>query len=368
MATPETELRDDPAAGEGPAAPGDPGDPGEGPAAPGERPPPENRHRVARVVGSIGRLMMTSGVVILLLVAYQLWGTGLQTSRAQDDLAQDFDALLDGLPPTTEAPATTEGTTTGPPSTLPAEVAPTVAPPALGEVVGRFSIPAIGIRDRYVVEGTGTDQLKRGAAHYPGTPLPGQAGNAAVAGHRTTYGAPLRNVHKLKAGDEITFETLQGTFTYEVIDITIVDDRDTSVLEDKGDDRLTLTACHPIWSADQRIIVAAELVGNPVPELEGQAEAAEEALDQSRGGGTDDNAIDVFATEPALRFPGAWWGALCMALWALVRGLAFYGHRSRRFPRLLPYLVGTPVCLVVLYLFFESFSFEGFARTVGLSI
>ena len=344
-----------------------------------DAPPPRRaRHRMARVVGAVGRLMMTSGVVVLLLVVYQLWGTNLQTNRSQTQLADQFAGIEDEpdatttstteAPSSTAAPSTTEGGATG---TTPAQVAPTIAPPGLGVPIGHFRIPAIGVNDdKYVVEGVGTEELKRGAGHYPGTPLPGQSGNASVAGHRTTYGSPLKNVDELEQGDEIFFTTLQGEFTYEVMEITIVDPSEVSVLEDKGDDRLTLTACHPEFSAEQRIIVAAELVGNPVAQLDGQEEAAQQVLDQTEddpvaGAG---GAIDVFATEPALRFPGAWWGLLCMALWGLTRVLAHVGHRTRRFPRLLPYLVGTPVTLLVLYLFFESFSFEGFARTVGLSL
>lgn len=335
--------------------------------------------------------MMTSGAVVLLLVIYQLWGTNLQTDRAQDELAGQFaDGERDAddgattstsdTPGTSETSETTASTleptsTVGAPATAPPQVAPTIAPPAQGEPIGFFRIPAIGVNDdKYVVEGVGTEELKRGAGHYPGTPLPGQAGNASVAGHRTTYGSPLKNVDELEPGDQIFFTTLQGEFTYEVAEITIVEPTDTWVLDDKGDDRLTLTACHPELSARQRIIVAATLVGNPVPALAGQDEAAQEVLeasdtgDDGAGGTRDGGTIDAFATEPALRFPGAWWGLLCLGLWSLIRVLAHVGHRTRRFPRLLPYLLGTPVCLLVLYLFFESFSFEGFARTVGLSL
>ncbi len=341
-----------------------PGPSGDG-SLEGGRPP--SRHRVARVVGAVGRLMVTSGVVILLLVAYQLWGTNIQTARSQDQLADEYAALeaqvADEAPPTTAPPTTAAG----PATTEPPQVAAAIAPPALGAVVGSYRIPSIGLDDpQYTVQGTGTDQLKRGSGHYPLTPLPGQAGNASVAGHRTTYGAPLKNIDGVVPGDQIFFTTPQGEFTYEVMGTEIVSPDDVSVLEDKGDDRLTLTACHPEFSAAQRIIVSARLVGNPVEKLAGQDEAAAEALEQG-GGGAGQDTIDVFATEPALTFPGAWWGLLCMALWGLTRLLAHVGHRTRRFPRFVPYLIGTPVCLLVLYLFFESFSFEGFVRTVGLS-
>ena len=87
-------------------------------------------------------------------------------------------------------------------------------------------------------------QLKRGPGHYPETPLPGQAGNVSIAGHRTTYGQPFHNVDKLEAGDQILTTTVQGEFVYEVDRLEIVDPGDVEILEDQGDNRMTLIACH----------------------------------------------------------------------------------------------------------------------------
>lgn len=339
--------------------------------APGSDDAPVRRRPVARVLHAVGRLMMTSGVVILLLVAYLLWGTNLETARAQDDLADEFDQLVD------DEAADTPAQPDDPPSaTTPASPAATTGPPAAGEVVGSFTIPAIGrSTPYYVVEGTGTDQLKRGAAHYPGTPLPGQAGNASVAGHRTTYGAPLHDVEDLVEGDEIHFTTVQGEFTYAVRDVFIVKPWDTWVIDPQdptpekpeGDDLLTLTACHPKFSAAERIIVVAELVGNPVEKLDGQDEAAQRTLDDLGVDPTTDGAIDAFATEPALTFPGAWWGVVCMVLWGLTR-LGAVLLRRTRVPWIVAYVVGTPLALLALHQFFGSFSYEGFARGVGLGV
>jgi len=327
----------------------------------------------ARGLGAVGRFMITSGVVILLLVAYELWGTNLQTDRAQQSLAEEFEQQVRQVSATSSAttPSTLVGDdplVTPPPETTPGAVAPSIPPPAEGTPIGRISIPAIGLRNFFFVEGTGVDQLKRGAAHYPLTPLPGQKGNAAIAGHRTTYGAPFHNIDKLQKGDEVTVETLQGTFTYEVIEQRIVKPTDVSVLDDVGDNRITLTACHPKFSARERIIVFATLKGTPVPPLVGQQEAAREVAGVVAGTDGSIRTIDEFATEPVVRLPGAGWGVVAVALWISTRLLAWWGHRSRRFPRVLAYLIGTPVCLLLLYLFFESFSYEAFARAVNLSV
>jgi sortase A len=336
-------------------------------APPAARPggPPPSRHVTARrVIGSVGRLLVTSGVVLLLLVAYQLWGTNLQTSRAQDELQDEFEQALDdgGL---VQGPATTSGsttTTTTEPARSTPSTAPSIAPPATGEAVGKLSIPSIGVRNFYFVEGTGIEQLKRGAAHYPESPLPGQAGNAAIAGHRTTWGAPFHNIDKMQVGDIVEIETLQGSFRYEMTEQLIVGPRDTYVLDDLGDNRLTLTACHPKLSSKQRIVIHAVLVGNPVERLPGQGEdAAPTGAEPVRRA-----AIDEFESEPIARFPGAWWGLVCIAAWAITRMVAWSLRRSSLLVRALPYLVGTPICLVLLYLFFESVSYEAVSRALHL--
>ncbi|HEX6424302.1 MAG TPA: class E sortase, partial [Acidimicrobiales bacterium] len=204
--------------------------------------------RLATVLGAIGRVCITAGVLILLFVAYQLWGTGLREAQAQNALESEFEQRVG------ETAGTEQVTTTLP------DVEPTVGPPppppAEGDAVARMLIPAIDV-DKIVVEGVGVSDLKRGPGHYPGSPLPGQPGNAAIAGHRTTYGAPFHRLDELEAGDEILVTTAQGSFTYEVREQLIVSPDQVEVLDDFGDDRLTLTACHPKYSARQRIIVVA---------------------------------------------------------------------------------------------------------------
>jgi sortase A len=130
--------------------------------------------------------------------------------------------------------------------------------PLPGGTVALLEIPAIGFR-AYVVEGTGRAALAQGPGHYPGTPLPGEPGNAAIAGHRTMYGHPFGDLDRLQPGDQILTATAQRRAAYRVVEILIVDPTHTEVAADAGDNRLTLTTCHPKGSAAKRLVVVAEL-------------------------------------------------------------------------------------------------------------
>src|SRR3974390_1063118 len=149
---------------------------------------------IGRIAGITGRLLLAAGVLILLFAAYQVWGTWLLEAHTQTSLRQQ---LTTELPPGTTAraariaagPRIAAKVTTGPPA-----VAPTTAPPAPGPPIGIIEIPTVGL-DQIVVEGIGTPQLRDGPGHYPGTPLPGQAGNSAIAGHRTTYRHPFDDLN-----------------------------------------------------------------------------------------------------------------------------------------------------------------------------
>jgi sortase A len=131
--------------------------------------------------------------------------------------------------------------------------------PLKGDAIARIRIPAIGVSD-YVVEGTDTASLRKGPGHYPETPLPGSPGTAAIAGHRTTYGAPFRKIDQLKRGDQIVLDMADGRYVYRVTRTKIVDDSDLSVLDRVGYKQLILSACHPLYSAAQRVIVFARQV------------------------------------------------------------------------------------------------------------
>lgn len=281
---------------------------------------------VSKFFGGLGRFFITTGIVILMFVAYQLWGTGIQEASAQNDLGSDFDTLLesvdvqvdDEVSETTDAATTTSTTTT---TTAPEALAEAAAPatttttvpeaggalevvndPELadklfregGEAVAQIRIPQIEV-DKYIVQGVQVEDLRNGPGHYRATVFPGQEGNSGIAGHRTTYGAPFNRIDELLPGDEFEVVTVQGVHTYRVMSAAeaysqeargtlgpdfvlpenadqvghiIVPPQATWVLGDFGDNRITLTACHPKFSAALRIIVAAELVSAPVGTVE----------------------------------------------------------------------------------------------------
>ena len=127
-----------------------------------------------------------------------------------------------------------------------------------GDPIGRIRIPEIDV-NKVVVEGTDGGSLRKGPGHYPETPLPGIRGTVAIAGHRTTYGAPFRDLDKLERGDTIVMEMPYGRFEYIVQDERIVEPSATYVTKRVGYDRLVLTACHPKYSAAQRIVTFARL-------------------------------------------------------------------------------------------------------------
>ena len=131
---------------------------------------------------------------------------------------------------------------------------------AIGDPLTRIKIPATGV-DVVVVEGTSASALRAGAGHYPDPPLPGEEGNVAIAGHRTTYGKPFADNDRLRPGDEIILETPVGTHTYRVSrDPYIVEATDFAPIVQTPQSTLTLTTCHPKGSAKQRLIVKADLV------------------------------------------------------------------------------------------------------------
>lgn len=325
---------------------------------------------LAKILGGTGRVLMTAGTLILLFVAYQLWGTGLQEAKSQKGLTSDFnEALADVATSTTTTIPTTTTLPGQPPDTTvkPVVQEPVYPLPNIGDPVAQIRIPKIGIT-RTVVEGTDVHQLARGPAHYPATPLPGQKGNVAIAGHRTTYGQPFHNVDKLEPGDQIFLKTLQGDFVYIVSGTEIVKPSQVEVLEDKGDNRLTLTACHPKYSLKERIVITAMLEGDAVPQIKGQQELREKAAKTDDGDGEGATIDGGLSGERVSRWPAVYWGLVCALIWLatwLVQVLlrrrarkqadADGPSRAQRLVTWAPYIVGLPIFLVALYVFFENF-------------
>ena len=285
-----------------------------------------------------GRSLITAGVLILLFVAYQLWGTGLAEARGQRHLKSEFEELtrtgfgtIDTAPPDPSAPPTTQP---GPP------------PPPEGAALAIIKIPKIGV-EKAVVQGVALSDLKKGPGHYPQTAMPGQPGNSAIAGHRTTYGAPFFEVDKLEAGDPIFVTTGQGSFRYEVREKKVVKPNAVSVLDPTDDNRLTLTTCHPRFSAKERLIVVAALIGeaaaaSPPPAATPQPLDGSDAVVPSLDAG--------LSGDRASRWPAILWGLLAAAVWVATWAVS---KRWRKWPA---YVLGTPVFLVVLFVFFENFS------------
>lgn len=130
-----------------------------------------------------------------------------------------------------------------------------------GAPIGRIVAPAMDGLDMVVVQGTDEVSLQKGPGHYPETPFPGEGGTVGVAGHRTTYLAPFRHIDSMKPGDTVVLKMPYARFSYRVQKTAIVDPSDVGIVHSVGYERLVLSACNPLYSAAQRFIVFARLVG-----------------------------------------------------------------------------------------------------------
>ena len=220
------------------------------------------------------------GIIVVMFYVWQLWGTGIAEAHSQSQLGAQYKALVQNATPyagvsTTlpAAPALPAGAgrqagTVGASlqakafqanASLEAEAKAFSEATLPGGVLGRIRIPAIGVSD-YFVAGVGEAQLQEGPGRYPGSGLPGQRGNVAIAGHRTTYGAPFFRLGEVHVGDTVIIDTPEGRATYRVSQPPFaVSPYDVDVLDDFGDARLTLTTCNPPFLATTRLIVVAKL-------------------------------------------------------------------------------------------------------------
>ena len=286
--------------------------------------------RLRSVLSALGAILTGAGVLILLFVAYQLWGTGLYTSRQQGSLRSEFKQKLEAAPSTTS--------TTVNPANLP-------PPQPSGEAVATIRIPKIGV-DKTVVQGVGLADLRKAPGHYPETPMPGEQGNAAIAGHRTTYGAPFNRLDELAAGDEILVTTVKGSFTYTVTGLKVVKPSQTEVLNATPTPTLTLTTCNPKYSAKERLVVSASIApGQKVTAPTSTATTApaggkEQALPGEGLGG------DAGLASGRSKVPTILWGILTAAI-----GLGWW-FAIRRRRHWVSYAAGVLPFLVSLFFFY----------------
>jgi sortase A len=239
------------------------------------RPPaPAERDLVGTFMRGLGELMVTAGAVVLLFVVYELHVTDLLSDRAQDSLSRE---LRDGWGEQPSAAA----------APVPIGEVP------VGEAFAFLHIPRLGGDfPRAIVEGTSQDELADGPGHYVGTAMPGQPGNMAVAGHRVGKGSPFLDLDALRPGDAIVVETVDAWYEYRVLgdpssgDLStpvdgvpgrrIVDPAEVAVIAPvpgrldaaPTGSYLTLTTCHPKYSAAERLIIHASLAGPPVSRAE----------------------------------------------------------------------------------------------------
>jgi sortase A len=287
-----------------------------------------------------------------MFVGYQLVGTSVAEQHSQSSLAKQFNAAIAAA---RARPAPTPTVTTRPAAKTPVSAAPpavTLTPTApAGGAVDHLVIPKIGV-DKFVVLGINEDDLRRGPGLYPGTVLPGQNGNAGIAGHRTTYGAPFFRLNDLSIGDPIYITDLQDrTFIYKVSEAPqVVSPDDVAVLDPTTFAQLTLTTCNPRFSATSRLVVFARLSGRPAvpvsqPER-GTSTPAQPAPAPTLAG------VDNLGSGNHSAWPAAiLYGAIVLLLWIGVRILI---NRSRRWTRLAVYVVGIGICLVPLWFCFEN--------------
>ncbi|WP_066360047.1 class E sortase [Herbidospora mongoliensis] len=189
------------------------------------------------ILRTIGELSITLGVVLLLFCAYLLWGTSSYTERHQRLLQQQLVAE---------------------------QAEKTLGKIQLGGAVALLKLPRLGATYKYaIVEGIEDEHLRQGPGHYPGSAQPGEVGNFVVSGHRTTYAAPFNRIDELEKGDDIVIDAREARYTYKVTGTKIVEPTEVDVIEPvpgrpgkKAEKAvITLSTCHPEYSARQRLIV-----------------------------------------------------------------------------------------------------------------
>lgn len=213
------------------------------------------RNALRLIIRTTGELLITAGLLIGLFLAWQLWWTDVVANRQQ---AQEVQALMEVFERSEVSNDALE-TPGAAPGTAPAEF----APPS-GDAFAIIHIPRFG--DNYarpIIEDTHLGILELGVGHYVDTAMPGEVGNFAIAAHRTTYGAPFNQIAELQPGDVIVVETSTAYHSYRVDHHQIVRPWQTEVIAPVPNEPgvepterwMTMTSCHPMWSAKQRYIL-----------------------------------------------------------------------------------------------------------------
>jgi sortase A len=220
--------------------------------------------RLSRVLGWV---LLAAGVVVLLYIVYLMFYTNLVTDRAQESLQEAWELEYGTVDETAQAAPAEPAEPAEPVDPPPASPAPV----DVGDAYAVMWFERPGSAERpvhadplFVVEGVDPETLKQGPGHYPGTAAPGQPGNFALAGHRTTYGAPFFHLDQLRAGDEVhVVDRQQRSWVYEVTESRVVLPHETWVIGpdplDSGRPVMSFTTCEPHYSAEKRLIVFAEL-------------------------------------------------------------------------------------------------------------
>lgn len=222
---------------------------------------------VRTVIRGFGELLLTLGAVVLLFVAYLIWGTALRASSAQQQLSNELNH---------------EWASAGVGSAAALPARPEHFHLVTGQPFAFIRIPAFGPHWRYtIIQGTALAQLNVSPGHVPGTQLPGQVGNFAVAGHRVTAGNPFWSLPSLKDGDLVYIDTELNTYVYKVTGEQQVLPSDTAVLDPvpghpgqrPARRMITLITCNPAWTGTHRIIVTGVLVSATARSSSGKSAA-----------------------------------------------------------------------------------------------
>lgn len=235
----------------------------------------------SRIIGGIGEIFITLGVLGLLFLVWELWWTGLEADRDRHEATEEFFSSIES----TDAGDGDDGGDLGPEPDRISELADT------GDAMAMVYAPRLGGEWAAPVRsGVGSESLDRaGLGHYPTTQLPGEPGNFALAGHRQTYGSILWNQDAFVPGDLIYVHSPDGFYTYEVRETHVVQPNQSEVLaplpnepgEDPGEvSWLTLTTCHPPYTTLERMVTHAEMTDFQ-PLSEGPPEAITEQIDQN---------------------------------------------------------------------------------------